>query len=122
MPSRGLNATERAAYDHVPARVRERARIRRVPWLPPGTAAMTLGRTVLVRRDPPTDGSSRLLAHELVHVEQYARSGPVRFLLHYLTSYVRLLARLRSHDAAYRAIPAEVEAYAADADWAARRR
>lgn len=122
MPGRPLTEAEIAAYDHVPPAVRRRARVRRVPWLPPGTAAMTLGRTILVVRPVPNDGSSRLLAHELVHVDQYARRGALRFLVGYATAYLRLVVRLRSHDAAYRAIPAEIEAYEADARWAARRR
>jgi len=83
---------------------------------------MTLGRTILVVRPVPNDGSSRLLAHELVHVDQYARRGALRFLVGYATAYLRLVVRLRSHDAAYLAIPAEIEAYEADARWAARRR
>lgn len=122
MPGRALNARERAAYDHVAEAARARARILRVAWLPPGTAAMTLGRTILVARRIADDGTSRLLAHELVHVEQYGRRGALRFIVDYLGAYTRLLVELRSHDAAYRSIPAEVEAYAADARWAATRR
>ncbi len=69
---------------------------------------MTLGRAVLVRAG---HGDSELLmAHELVHVEQWARLGMVGFLGRYLGSYAMNLVRLRNHHAAYLAIPLEVEA------------
>jgi hypothetical protein len=77
---------------------------------------MTLGRHVLLVRgheDRPT-----LLAHELVHVRQYADQGHVRFLARYVRDWAMGLVRLRSHREAYLAIPAEVEARAEAKRWA----
>lgn len=76
--------------------------------VPPGSAAITLGRLVVIRRRWADD--EVLLAHELVHVEQWRRLGVAGFLARYLGAY--LGARLRGwpHHAAYRRIPLEVEA------------
>lgn len=117
--SRPLSEDEKRAYDHVPAPVLDRARVRVVPLLPPGTAGMALGRRVLVRRGREADRA--LLAHELVHVRQWHERGTVAFLGRYLGAYVRGLVRVRSHRAAYLAIPAEVEARSEAAAWAGRR-
>lgn len=84
------------------------ARIVPVPWLPLGVAGMTLGRTVLVRRDHRTDEA--LLRHEMVHVRQWQDLGVARFLWRYLSSYLGGRLRGLSHQAAYLAIPLEVEA------------
>jgi hypothetical protein len=119
---RRLSAAEVAAYDLVPAAIARRAILVRVPVLPPGAVGMTSGRLVLLRRDEPEDGSSALIAHELVHVRQFAALGRLRFGCAYLGAYLVNLGRLRSHRRAYLAIPAEVEAYAASRSWAAARR
>jgi hypothetical protein len=76
--------------------------------VPRGSAAITLGRLVIVRRGAVT---SRLLRHEEVHVRQFRQVGPIRFITSYLVHYVRWRARGYSHSAAYRRIPLEVEAY-----------
>jgi hypothetical protein len=111
-----------AAYDLVPQAVARRAVLVRVPVLPPGASGMTSGRFVLLRRDAPADGSSTLVAHELVHVRQFAELGRLRFGLRYVSSYLVNLVRLRSHRRAYLAIPAEVEAYDLARHWADARR
>ena len=85
-----------------------RARIVEVPWLTPGVAAMTLGRVILLRRDHA--GDTALLAHELVHVRQWRELGATRFLWRYLGAYVRGRVAGLGHQAAYEAIPLEVEA------------
>lgn len=82
--------------------------------VPPGADAWTLGSLVIVRRRHA--GSSHLLHHELEHVRQYREQGFLRFLRRYLTDYLRLRLRGWGHDAAYRRIPAEVEA-----EWRTRR-
>jgi hypothetical protein len=122
-PVRRLTPVELESYDHVPPEVAARVVVQRVPVLPPGSDGMTLGRVVLVKRDGMADRTGRrtLLAHELVHVRQYAELGRVRFLGRYLAAYVRNLARLRRHEAAYLAIPFEVEARAGADDWARAR-
>lgn len=106
--ARSLSVAEVEQYDHLPPAVLRRARLHRVPWLAAGAHGMTLGRHVLLVRGHET--SAPLLAHELVHVRQYADRGALRFLVRYLTDYGRNLVRLRSHRQAYLAIPAEVEA------------
>jgi hypothetical protein len=82
---------------------------------------MALGRYVLLARDVPRDGSSQLVAHELIHVRQWAELGVVGFLVGYLGSFFRELRTERSWDAAYRRIPAEQEAYRLADRWAADR-
>jgi hypothetical protein len=103
-----LSAPARAAFTHVERRDRDRARVVVVPVLTPGVLGMTLGRWILVRRGHERDAG--LLAHELVHVEQWRRLGTARFLARYLGDYVRRRAAGAGHQAAYRAIPFEVEA------------
>ena len=98
-----------------------RVRVVRVRVLPPGAAAMTVGRFVLVLADTDCDGTRTLLAHELVHVRQWHELGTVRFLARYLAGYLRQLAHHRHHFRAYRAIPLEVEAYDRAAAWASTR-
>jgi hypothetical protein len=84
-------------------------------WLggpvPPGTAGITLGCLVIVSKAAAgSDGLNKLLAHELVHVDQWRRAGTIGFLSRYLSSYVRLRLRGYGHWASYRRIPFEVEA------------
>lgn len=114
---RRLNAQEIARYDLVPPEISRRARVQRVPFLAPGTRGMTVGRLILVLRDDDRSGRRVLLAHELVHVEQYAELGVVRFLRPYLREYFVNLWRLRSHRQAYLAISLEAEARAAAERW-----
>lgn len=116
---RRLTPVELGSYDHVPPEVAARVLVQRVPVLPPGSDGMTLGRFVLVKRDGMADrtGRRKLLAHELVHVRQFAELGRVRFLRRYLLAYGQNLARLRRHEAAYLAIPFEVEARAGADGW-----
>lgn len=77
-----------------------------------GASAWTLGRRVLIREDHwGVDGTDHLVAHELVHVSQWSERGSVRFLFDYLRAYLRGRVRGYGHWAAYREIPAEVEAY-----------
>ena len=119
---RRLTPEEVARYDLVPADTARRARVQRMPALAPGYDAMVLGRVILMRRDDDRTGRSTLLAHELVHVVQYAELGTARFLWRYVRDYLANLRRLRSHREAYRAIPLEAEARAAAGRWAVRQR
>jgi hypothetical protein len=113
---RSLSGTEVDRFDHVPRDVAVRARLHRVRLLPPGAHGMTVGRHVMLLRGH--EDRSVLIAHELVHVRQYAERGHVRFLARYLRDYARNLLRLRSHRKAYLAIPTEVEARAEAKRWA----
>ena len=114
---RRLTPHEIAHYDLVPAEIARRARVQKVPVLPPGMAGMTLGRFILVLRDDERSGRRALLAHELVHVEQYAEVGIARFLWRYVGEYFANLWRLRSHRQAYLAISVEAEARAVSERW-----
>ncbi|MEM7274486.1 MAG: hypothetical protein AAF547_15480 [Actinomycetota bacterium] len=116
-----MSETEVAAYDVVPAEIARRVRIIRIPLIPGGYAGMTLVRTVLLARDVEPDGSSPLLAHELVHVRQWTEEGILRFSSSYLGSFLRNLARLRRWNAAYHQIDHELEAKQETTDWLRRR-
>jgi hypothetical protein len=117
---RRLNPEEITPYDLVPAAIAHRAVVVRVPVLLPGAQGLTSGRLVLLRRDEPTDGSSTLIAHELVHVRQFAEQGRLPFALRYLSAYLLGLVRYRRHRLAYLNIPAEEEAYRLSRQWAQR--
>jgi len=119
MVGRPLEGPELIGYNHIEASLLAKVRVVKVPFLVPGTGGMTLGRHVLMVRDSDRSGRSVLLAHELVHVRQFAEFGRVGFLASYLRDYLRGLFRLRSHRAAYLAIPAEIEAREQAAAWAA---
>lgn len=86
-----------------------------------GAGAFVVGRTIVLARDSerclvhyPAQGAL-LLLHEAVHVRQYAACGTLYFLASYATAYVRGRFAGLTHDQAYRAIPAEAEAFAIEA-------
>ena len=118
---RALLDVELEGYDLIDRELAERVRIIKVPFLVPGASGMTIGRFVLLQSDVDRSGGRELLAHELVHVRQYAELGVARFLWRYLRDYLRLLRTHRAHRAAYLAIPAEVQARAEAAAWKLRR-
>ena len=117
---RRLNGQEVAGYDLVPAEIGRRARVQKVPLLAPGFEGMTVGRLILVLDDDARSGQRVLLAHELVHAQQYAELGAARFLWRYVREYASNLRRLRSHRQAYEAISFEAEAREATVRWAER--
>ena len=79
--------------------------------VPPGSVGITLGSLVVVRKSAARgDGFAELLAHERVHVRQFAELGVGRFLARYLKSYARFRLRGYGHWQAYSRIPLEVEA------------
>lgn len=75
--------------------------------MPPGSAAITLGRLIIVRRGAADE---RLMRHELVHVRQWRELGVLRFLVQYLGAYLRGRWDGYGHREAYRRIPLEVQA------------
>jgi len=79
--------------------------------VPPGSAAITIGSVVSVRRRYAAD--ARLLCHEAEHVRQWRELGKVMFLRQYLGAYLRWRRHGFGHQAAYRLIPLEVAAEAA---------
>ena len=76
--------------------------------VPPGSAAITIGSVVSVRRRYADD--ARLLRHEEEHVRQWRELGKLEFLRQYLGAYVRWRRAGFGHHAAYRLIPLEVAA------------
>lgn len=86
--------------------------------VPRGATAWTLGRYILVRADlwdEPRTARVRLLAHEIVHVAQWFERGRVRFMVAYVRPYLRERLRGARHWEAYRRVPAEDEAFDAEA-------
>ncbi len=82
-------------------------------------SAMTLPGTILVRPDLLADvvagGRPALLRHEIVHLAQWRRDGPFRFLASYLLQYASARMAGMPHDVAYRGISYERQAVAAEA-------
>lgn len=80
--------------------------------LRPSLDGLAIGGKVWVRSSVIGDERRllRLLIHELVHVRQWRRLGPVGFPVRYLGDYAVHRLRGLDHHAAYLAIPAEVEA------------
>jgi Domain of unknown function (DUF4157) len=108
--ARRLSPEAEAAFRHVPAIDRQRARVLVVRWLTPGVSAMTIGRWIFVRSGHELDAG--LIAHELVHVEQWRVHHAVPFLVRYLGEYLRGRAHGLRHWAAYAAISFEADARA----------
>ena len=103
-----LSPEAQVRFAHVDAVDTARARVVVVPVLTPGVVAMTVGRWILMRRGHETDVG--LLAHELVHVEQWRTHGAISFLRTYLADYLHARRTGLGHWPAYRAIPFEAEA------------
>jgi len=83
------------------------------PFLHRNTIAITLGRRIYIAAEHVSDA---LLRHELVHVRQAGELGTARFLWRYAAEYLRNRRRGMTHDAAYRAISFEAEAFAAESE------
>ena len=84
------------------------------PFLPRNVLAITLGHRIWIARELPPAEMDALLRHEMVHVAQMEQLGVVVFLLRYLGEYMANRLRGMSHDAAYRAISFEIEAFAVE--------
>lgn len=114
---RRLNESELSSYRHVPRDLASKARIVQIPALPGRYVGMTLGNLILLSERVADDGSSALLAHELVHVRQWSDEGRVRFLWRYLGDFVAAFVRTRSWSRSYRTIGHEIEARETAARW-----
>ena len=102
------NASGLDDVDAVP--IRPAPRWMRRLWRGP-VAAMTLPWAIYVDREQLRTGDiGALVLHELVHVRQWNRLGPTRFLRLYLTDYIRGRRSGLGHEAAYRDIRFEKEA------------
>jgi hypothetical protein len=109
-----------ALFDEVAEIDVHNARIAHSRLMPPRAAGVTIGSLIVIRRGVSTIDRPDLYMHELIHVEQYRIAGPARFLFRYLRDYVFNLWRMRSHRAAYLAIPAEREARERVQHWSQR--
>jgi len=114
---RRLNEIELDSYRHLPRSLAQQVRIISVPALPGGYLGITLRNVIVLSEDVANDGSSSLLAHELVHVQQWHADGRVRFLVRYVRDFSCGLARTRSWSSSYRAIRHEVEARESTTRW-----
>ena len=72
------------------------------------------GRRIWIARELPPAEHEALLRHELVHVRQMEQLGVLAFVVRYLGEYLANRVRRMGHDAAYRAISFEREAFAAE--------
>ena len=117
---RSLNRAELIAYDVIPEQLARKVRVVSIPGLPGRYAAITLGKMIFVARDIAQDGTSELLAHELVHVGQWTNDGIIVFIRKYLSHFASGLRQHRSWHEAYRGILAEVEARSEASDWCER--
>jgi len=77
-------------------------------------AAITIGRRIWIAHDLAPAELAALLRHELVHVRQMGERGVIFFFLRYAAEYVANRCRRMGHDAAYRAISFEREAFEAE--------
>ncbi|MDG1366776.1 MAG: DUF4157 domain-containing protein [Acidimicrobiales bacterium] len=114
---RHLEGPELTSYDVIDADLAKRVRVVTVPVLPRGASGMTIGRWIFLKNDRDRVGDRELMAHELVHVRQYAELGYLRFSVRYLRHYALGFLRHRHHRKAYLSIPAEVEARADASAW-----
>lgn len=76
---------------------------------------MTIGSTIMVHGDRydavVSGGEPQLVAHELVHVDQWRQNGSAVFLARYLLDYARLRLIGLDHHQAYRGIRFEHAAF-----------
>lgn len=117
VPGRPLNAVELDRYNLIPRALAKRTRVYEIPALPGSYAGITLGRHVFLATDVADDGTSLLLAHELVHVRQWHEQGVIGFGRRYVGSFLRTIPTTRSWSASYQGIPAEQEARAEAERW-----
>ena len=118
---RKLDREEVEAFDHITSGLAQRVRLVRTNLLPPAADGMTVGRFVLMRDNHIEHRATTLLAHELVHVRQFAEMGMPRFFVSYFGSYAKNIVRCRNHRQAYLDIPLEIEARREAGEWAKSR-
>ncbi len=117
---RRLTKEEVDIYDVVDPKLAARVRVVDIPFIPGGYSGITLGPFVCLADPQPTTGTSTLLAHELVHVQQWHDQGLAGFSWSYLRSFVVGMRNHRSWRKAYWDIPHEIEARANAEHWAIR--
>ncbi len=115
--SRALSLSEIDSYNHISSDLAAKVRVLETNLRIPGFYGITLGRFVIVGKGCPCDGSSTLIAHELVHVRQWFELGALGFLGSYLSDFFTGLLKMRSWRKAYRNIGLEIEARKACESW-----
>lgn len=105
-------------FDHVTQKTVRDARVIKLNLAPFGNRAITIGRFIFTKHVE----DKKLLAHELVHVEQFKRYGFFGFLARYLKDYLKLRFNKKfDHRQAYRSIYFEVAARTKANKWAERK-
>jgi len=107
---------DKKLYFHITKRVLDKVRIHKIPFRLTGHRGFTIGNHIFTIA--PED--KKLIAHELVHVEQYMNLGVLRFLYRYFKEYRSLRKDEYGKNEAYRNISFEREAYDAANDWQAK--
>lgn len=118
MRKRNLDEDEILSFTHVADDVLSKVSLIRTNLLPPAADGMTIGNIVFLRGDRIEQRATTLLAHELVHVRQFAEHGPIRFLTQYVGAYLKNFLATKNHRQAYLDIPFEIEAREEAAMWA----
>lgn len=95
------------------ARNTDEVRIVEVPFMKPGSDAVTTGRIVFIQSDEADD--PHLLAHELVHVCQWEQQG-IRFLWDYTSEYTANLVETGDTHQAYLELSFEQQARLGEVD------
>ena len=112
------NLTAAALADVAPAVDPERLLVREArPWFEwivlRNSSAIALPYVIYLRSGVytrPRQELTRLVIHELIHVNQWREEGYVHFAARYLADYLRGRLRGGSHSQAYHAIRYEIEA------------
>lgn len=112
-----LSFDEIAQYDHVADGLLGRVKVIQSRFLPNGADGVTIGKFIFVKPGHFDRPISKLMAHELVHVRQFAELGGITFVSKYVAEYFTHLWKLRSHREAYLAISFEVEAREVAEKW-----
>lgn len=116
---RQLTEGERSSFTHIDPSILDKVRLVRTNLLPPAADGMTIGPWVFLRGERISQERTELLAHELVHAQQFVRMGSRRFVATYVAEYLKNLFKMRNHRAAYLAISLEEEARRRAAEWKA---
>lgn len=95
------------------ARRADEVRIVELPFVKPGSDAVTTGRIIFIQSDKSDDAD--LLVHELVHVCQWEDQG-ISFLWDYTSEYTENLVELGDLEEAYIELSFEEEARLGDVD------
>ena len=109
---RGLVAEELPRVDPSRVPVWAAARLFRAVWAR-GITAVAMPWGIYLHPDriaEPLDSLGPLIVHELTHIDQWRRLGPIGWARAYLGDYVRSRRAGSAHQEAYRTIGLEVEA------------